>query len=501
MKKSEKNVENTVKGVRTSVHKRKHHTRQKAIQFAAEEAAKGEILLTESGGFLEPDDGETSLQFNQTDIKANVDIASAAKSFELKLENFGPYRCRYTRNGRHLLLGGKIGHVAAMDWVTKKLHCELNVMESVHDVCWLHLETMFAVAQKQWVYIYDHQGIELHCVKRLNRVSKMEFLPYHFLLATAGETGYLSWLDISIGEIAGQFNTRLGPLNLLSQNPYNACLCVGHAKGVVSMWSPTVREPLVKILCHKAPMTALHVDPRGQHLVTAAVDRTVKVWDVRKLVGPLQSYHFNSVVGNVAFSQKDLLAISMGNVVEIFNDCIYNTQKKPYLRHRFSSHISNINFVPYEDVLGVGVKHGFASLLVPGCGEPNFDAHEANPYQTKTQRREAEVKALLEKIQPDLITLDPTKIAQVDTVKLRDKIEAKKKLLHVKAPKISYEGKNKMKGRGGVAKMARNKKIVNELAKKEFVKKVKALKESGGKNKILKATKPASALDRFLPKK
>ncbi|XP_044259955.1 WD repeat-containing protein 46 isoform X2 [Tribolium madens] len=486
------------KGVRTNTHQKRIEKKEKIIQFATKQAARAEVLLTEDEGFLEADAGETTTQFTQKQIAESVDITAATKSFELKLNDFGPYRLKYTKNGRHLLIGGKRGHVAAFDWVTKKLHCEMNVMESVHDICWLHIETMFAVAQKEWVYIYDNQGIELHCVKRLNRITRMEFLPYHFLLASCSDMGSLSWLDISIGQLVSQFNTNLGRLTMLSQNPWNAVLCVGHSKGVVSMWSPNSKSPLAKMLCHKAPLTALHVDSKGQFLATAASNRELKIWDVRKLSGPLQQYKLITAANNLNFSQKNMLALGMGNVVEVYRDCCMNTAKRPYLRHRFVTSVGNLNFCPYEDVLGVATATGVASLIVPGSGEPNFDALEANPFQSKSQRREAEVKSLLEKIQPELITLDPTSIVEVDLPTLKDKIEAKQKLLHVKPPKINFTPRNKAKGKGGSVKVAKNKKIVREQAKKEFIKNTKGLAPEFGSEKN---EKEHGVLARFLPKK
>ena len=147
-------------------------------------AKDAEILLENTGGFLEPEtELERTYKVNQRDIKKDVAIQTAQMGFELKLES-GPYVSEYTRNGRELLLAGRKGHVATMDWRNGKLGCELQLGETVRDARWLHNNQMFAVAQKKYVYIYDQAGVEIHCLKKHIEVTNMEFLPYHYLLAT-----------------------------------------------------------------------------------------------------------------------------------------------------------------------------------------------------------------------------------------------------------------------------------------------------------------------------
>ena len=172
------------KTIKTKYAKKEAQRREAVREMASDLAARSEMLLSEEAGYLEGDDThEFTGQIKQSEIRSCVDKDTASKGFELNLQQFGPYRVDYTRNGRHLLIGGRRGHVAAFDWISKQLKCEVNVQESVHDVQWLHTENMFAVAQKKWTYIYDNQGIELHCLKALDHVTQMEFLPYHFLLA------------------------------------------------------------------------------------------------------------------------------------------------------------------------------------------------------------------------------------------------------------------------------------------------------------------------------
>jgi U3 small nucleolar RNA-associated protein 7 len=82
--------------------------------------------------------------------------------------------------------------------------------------------------------------------------------------------------------------------------------------------------------------------------------------------------------------------------------------------HIPSSRVTSLQFCHFDDILGVGHTTGFASLIVPGAGEPNFDAREADPYETSKQRQETEVRSLLDKIQPGMIALEPDFIGNVD---------------------------------------------------------------------------------------
>lgn len=152
---------------------------------AALQAKDAEILLEHSSGLLEAEgELEKTYRVRQDEIKQSVGVEAAKKGFELKLEDLGPYVAEYTRNGRQLLLAGQRGHVATVDWREGRLGCEIQLGETVRDAKWLHNDQSFAVAQKKYVYIYDKAGVEIHRLGKHIEVTHMEFLPYHFLLAT-----------------------------------------------------------------------------------------------------------------------------------------------------------------------------------------------------------------------------------------------------------------------------------------------------------------------------
>ena len=65
--------------------------------------------------------------FKHGHVHAEVESGVAKKVFDLKLPELGPYNVAFTRSGRHMLLGGRKGHLALMDWQRMHSVCEVQV--------------------------------------------------------------------------------------------------------------------------------------------------------------------------------------------------------------------------------------------------------------------------------------------------------------------------------------------------------------------------------------
>ncbi|KAJ3210649.1 Small subunit (SSU) processome component [Dinochytrium kinnereticum] len=403
----------------------------KKYDDAAKKAAQTERLLMEEAGYLEAEGMERTYKLSQKELADHVDLNNQRKIFELKLDEFGPYSLDYTRNGRNLLIGGRKGHIATFNWESKALGCELHVRETIRDVRWLHNETMFAVAQKQFVYIYDQTGMEIHCLQK----------------HVEGKPGRLLYQDTSTGQVVAEQKTRLGECKTMRQNPYNAILHLGHNNGTVTLWSPSVNEPVVKMLCHRGPVQSLAIDRSGTYMVTTGLDGQMKVWDVRTYKA-VEQYFTPTPATTIDISQMGILAVGYGPNVTLWKDAIKTKAESPYMNHlQPGSRVSKLRFCPYEDVLGFGHAKGISSLVIPGSGEPNYDAMEANPFQTKKQRKTTEVHALLEKIQPEMISLDPTVIGTVDRTPQEVLRVEKKRQFEANNPEEKFTPRQRARGK------------------------------------------------------
>ena len=398
----------------------------------------------EDAGSLEAEGPrERTFFMTQEKLKPLVSEQSANKIFSLKIP--GPVCLDYTASGRYMLTGSATGQFSMFDWQAGRLGCEVDLRatgersEKVRDVCFLQNETMFAVAQANYVYIYDNRGIELHRLKKHTNVSTLAYLPYHFILASLSDDRYLRWQDITSGKLAAEFKFPEGVAvaTTMAQNPRNAMLHTCHANGVVAMWTPNLNKPAVQMMCHLGPVRAVAVSAGGDAMATAGMDGNVKVWDIRSTYRPVGQYRSMRPAVSLAFSQRDLLAVGFGHHVAIWKDVVVNATPtdrqqpdKPYMRHVVEGHaVADLRFCPFEDVLGIGHSGGIDSVVIPGAGEPNYDVYEAHPFANKRQRQEREVHALLDKLPVETITLDGGKFIGRVYRPAKDDIAAERSLM------------------------------------------------------------------------
>ncbi|ETW75333.1 hypothetical protein HETIRDRAFT_461283 [Heterobasidion irregulare TC 32-1] len=399
------------KKLRTHLHRQSAHAARSKVLLR-----DAELLLPEEAGRMEVEsEMDRTWRVGQDEIVRQVGAEVAKGRREMVLDG-GPYRARYTRNGRHMAVVGSKGHVATFDWQTGTMHSELQLQETCRDITFLQDHSHYAVAQKKYVFIYDRDGVELHRLKSHIEPTRLEFLPYHWLLASVGNTGFLKYQDTSTGQLVSDHRTKLGACRTMAQDAHTAVIHLGHQNGTLTLWTPNRAEPAVRLLAHVGPVCGVSVDPgsAGRYVATAGVDGAVKVWDCRNWRGAVRTWAARGGAAEVEWSQRGFLAVASGGTVNVY---AAPTIHEPFAGHSppplYLTHpaphrpLAALRFCPFQDVLTVGHAAGLSSLLVPGAGEPNFDSTEADPFENRKARREREVKGLLDKIQPDMITLDP----------------------------------------------------------------------------------------------
>lgn len=58
-----------------------------------------------------------------------VDVGASRKVFDLRLGELGPYNIDFSRSGRYMLIGGRKGHLALMNWQSGRTFCEVQVTD------------------------------------------------------------------------------------------------------------------------------------------------------------------------------------------------------------------------------------------------------------------------------------------------------------------------------------------------------------------------------------
>jgi U3 small nucleolar RNA-associated protein 7 len=105
----------------------------------------------------------------------------------------------------------------------------------------------------------------------------------------------------------------------MAQNTHNAVIHLGHQNGTVTLWTPNLPHPAVRLLAHLGPVVSVSVDPSegGRYMATGGMDGIVKVWDCRNWKGAVREWRARGGAALVEWSQKGALAVGSGGTVNV----------------------------------------------------------------------------------------------------------------------------------------------------------------------------------------
>lgn len=353
----------------------------KIASEAQRENRLNSLLQTQERGYIVLEDGE---QYpTQRQIKKNVACSVKEKAFSLDLDE-DDWKSSYSLDGRHIILHSK-SVVAAFDCKTLNVFFE-RTLRNVETSIFLHNEQYCAIASDT-LFIYNKNGQEVHHLSHERNVRRMAYLPYHFLLVTLSDQPFLRYLDTSMGKEVAKLYVKEPSCCALSRRD-DGIVLVGGTRGVVRLFSPNSKEPLCSLLVNSSKISSIAV--RKNNFVCSSLQGT-NFYDFRNLKEPIYKLPKSE---NVSLS--NVLAMSYKNKITTFMN------GSEYIKETYQG-VNSIEFAPYEDILAVGTRNGLSHMIVPGAGDPNIDFYEDSPFLTKKQRREREVKKLMEKIPSSFI--------------------------------------------------------------------------------------------------
>jgi U3 small nucleolar RNA-associated protein 7 len=244
-------------------------------------------------------------------------------------------------------------------------------------------------------------------------------------------------------------------------------------------------------------------------MVSTGQDRKMAVWDIRTFKA-LHRYDLTPPGATVAISDQNLTAVGWGTHVSIWKPELFTHHSADVKELKYldwggdGKTISRVRFCPYEDVLGIAHSDGFTNILVPGAGEPNPDFLEpgTNPFENAKQRRETEVQSLLQKLQPEMISLDPNFVGNLDLTS--DAQRRKEKDLDAKPEDKIERLKKRGRGRNSALRRHLRKSGQKNVIDEEKVRAREALRAMD-KREVEKAKKLKAeygpALERFVRKR
>lgn len=105
----------------------------------------------------------------------------------------------------------------------------------------------------------------------------------------------------------------------MAQNPHNAVIHLGHQNGTVTLWTPNLPHPAVRLLAHLGPVDGISIDPSagGRYMATSGQDGLVKVWDCRNWKGAVRQWVSRGGNAEVEWSQKGSLAVATGGSINV----------------------------------------------------------------------------------------------------------------------------------------------------------------------------------------